>query len=413
MAFSVTQEPLAYSPAYNTLDYVVYDSAYNSYVDFKYIFDLYVDGALVNTTKLYPRTGGYCIYNPSKIIQDYVSAAYNPALTAYSVANTVELVEYYVVFKVEYIVGTTETTYTRATGDTKMAWNAAATFMDSINLTTYVAKFEPAVAGSIDFLNIKETGTNGHMIPILDNEYRNASMIYKTSDGDYYINQIEVTTSSGKIYTNPINHTGSSKLYDLMHYGIGVPQLNAIAWDQMVLPPSVDTTINVIDDSWYQVKFQYLTGGTPDVIDIMKPLKFQLKDHSCQHNNVYTLAYQSPNGGFGYVPIFARNDFNMSVAKQTYKSNLTYPLNTQREHVVFNNQAQRGVIANTNWLLTQNQIEEVMDCIASPRVYLVYGTMEIPVNINDATYKHAQKKYDKMVQYVLELTYAYDEFLVK
>ena len=412
MAFNITTQPLEYSPAYNTLDYTVYDSTYAGKVDFKYIFDLYVDGALVNTTKLYPRTGGFCIYNPSKIIQDYVSAAYNPALTDYAVANTVELVEYYVVFKTEYIVGGVETTYTMETGETKMAWNAAATFMDSMNLATYVAKFEPALTGGIEFLNIKETGTNGHMIPILDNEYRNASMIYKTRDDEYLINQIEVSTSSGKIFTNPITHTGATKLYDIMHYGIGIPQLNAVTWDQMVMPPSVDITINVTDDSWYQVKFQH-TGGTPDVIDIMKPLKFQIKDHTCQHNNVYTLAYQSPNGGFGYVPIFARNDFNIAVAKQTYKSNLTYPLNTQREHVVFNNQAQRGLVANTNWLLTQNQIEEVMDCIASPRVYLVYGTIEIPVNINDSTYKHSQKKYDKMVQYTLEITYAYDEFLVK
>lgn len=409
MPFTVTTQPLAYSPAYNQLDYVVYDSTYAAYADFKYIFDLYIDGTLVNTTKLYPRNGGYCIYNPNKIIQDYISAAYNPSLINYSIANTVELVEYYVVFKVEYIVAGTETTYTRLTGDTKMAWNAAATFLDSANLSTYVAKFEPAVTGSIEFLNIKETDH----INILDNEYRNASMIYKTSTGAYYINQVFVETSSGKQYTNPISYTGSTKLVDIMHFGVGVPQLNAITWDQIVLPAGVDAIIKASEDTWYTVKFQYVTGGTPDVIDIMKPLKFYLKDHSCQKNNVYTLAYQSPNGGFGHVPVYARNDFSLNVAKQTYKSNIINPVGNNREHVVFNNQAQRGVIANTNWLTTQEQIEEVMDCIASPRVYLVYGTLEIPVNINDSTYKHAQKKYDKMVQYTLEITYAFDEFLIK
>jgi hypothetical protein len=409
MPFTVTTQPLAYSPAYNQLDYVVYDSTYAGKVDFKYIFDLYVDGALVNTTKLYPRTGGYCIYNPAKIIQDYVSAAYIPALVGPSIGYTAELVTYYVVFKTEYIVDDVETTFTMLTGDTKMTWNAAATFMDAMNLSTYVAKFVPSVDGEIDFLNFKETDH----INILDNEYRNASMIYKTQDDEYLINQIYVETSSGKQYTDPITLSGATKYYDIMHYGVGIPQLNAVDWDMVTLPPGVDITINADEDKWYIVKFQWNSGGSPGIVDIMKPLKFYIKDHDCQKNNVYTLAYQSPNGGFGHVPVYARNDFSLNVAKQTYKSNISNPIGTSREHVVFNNQAQRGLIANTNWLTTQNQIEEVMDCIASPRVYLVYGTLEIPVNINDSTYKHAQKKYDKTVQYTMELTYAYDEFLIK
>lgn len=407
MAYTVTSQPLAYSPAFNTLAYTVYDSTYAVNPDFKYVFDLYIDNVLVNTSKLYPRTGGYCIYDPAKIIQDYIDAAFNPSLTEYSLANTVEAVEYYVIFKTEYYLNNVLTTNTISTGSTKWAWNAAATFLDSQDLTAFLAKFDPAMTGNIDYLNIKETGFNGHMKPILDNEYRNASVIFRNSSGNFYIKELFVETNTGKQYIRELNLTGTSKLYNILHFGIGIPQLNAVNWNTIVIGPGLDININAEEDAYYDVQFRY-DVNTP----ITKKLRFSIKDSTCQKNNVYSLAYQSPNGGFGYIPIHGRNDFNLTVAKQTYKANITYPINTKREHTVYNNQAQRGFTANTNWLVTQDEIEEVMDCLASPKVYLTYGTIEIPVTVSDATFKHAQKKYDKMVQYSFDVKYAYDEILI-
>lgn len=415
MAFIIHRQPSSISPVFNHLTYEVEETTYISYPDFKYIFDLYINGTLVNTSKLYPiSTTNRCIYDPSKIIQDYLSYQYNSTNTAGVISTTNEIVQYWVIFKREYYLNNVLTTSTvMMITNMKKAYNGAASYIEGADLTTYMAKYEPAADGLTEYLNLLETGSSsGIKIPILETEFRNVSMKWKTTAGGYVCNRMIVTTNSNKIFIKNISITGSSIYYDIVHYGIGIPQLNLTTWTSTTIPSGLSSNITSSEDSWYKVDFVYFNGVTN--ASVYKPLYFKIECPS-QRNNKMTLCYQAAGGGFGYVPVYARNDKNYTTAKQTYKSKVVYTYTSKdREHKVYNNQAQRGIVCNTDWLLTQNQINEVMELITSPTIYLVIdGTTSIPVTIEDSTYNHYTKSFDKLVQYTFNLKYAYDEILIK
>lgn len=411
MAFSVISEPSYLQPACSHLTHVVYETLWATRVDFKYVFDLYVNSVLVNTTKLYPLVDGKCRYNPSKMIRDYVSTVYNPALASIATGSAGEVCEYYVVFKEEYVVSGAETTYTMSTGSTKYAWNASAPYEQSHDVyALFVAPKVPAGASSADFLNFKYTGTATRGIPICENEYRTASFVYKNAAGTPFLTTVKVTTTcvdgSNKVYsyTNALV-TANDAVSRIAHFPVGVPQINTFAWTSTSIPAGMSAQVNVSEDVSYTVEFTSATG------DVYKTLYFDLLSSASEKHGASAIAYASSGGGFGYLPVYARKGESVTVAKSTHRRILPKSAAYEREHVVYRNQAQRVNTVNTDWLFAQSQIDEAVDCLSSHEAYLVTGAVSVPVTVEDGTYLVGSKKYDKMVQYAISLKRAYDDTL--
>lgn len=81
MIINVPYKPTWLSPAYNPIMWSVLSSKVNSQ-DFKYVFEIYLDGVLINTIKQRANPAGYGMLDVSTLIQGYLEGnANNAAIT--------------------------------------------------------------------------------------------------------------------------------------------------------------------------------------------------------------------------------------------------------------------------------------------------------------------------------------------
>ena len=137
MAFTINREPSKFSPVYNELTYNVLSSNYTE-PEMKYIFKVYVEGTLVNTTKLYPLPTFNCLFDVSTILKQYIDIPWIEP-TSPSLGQRNENVKYYVEFYEEYIVGGVLTTSALlTTSTTKYAFPMSADRYQSNYMNNFV-----------------------------------------------------------------------------------------------------------------------------------------------------------------------------------------------------------------------------------------------------------------------------------
>ena len=81
MATSLIAKPQTVSPVYNPLKYI-YDSTNNGLEGFRYIFDIYEAGTTNKIAEFrpFPNPDGYGEQDLSRLLQNYVSRDFDPAL---------------------------------------------------------------------------------------------------------------------------------------------------------------------------------------------------------------------------------------------------------------------------------------------------------------------------------------------
>lgn len=81
MAITILTNPGTYPSAHRPLNFVV-SSTNSAVVNFKYVFDVYVNGVIVSRVKIFPETvSGYGIFDAGKIVRNYLATYFKPATT--------------------------------------------------------------------------------------------------------------------------------------------------------------------------------------------------------------------------------------------------------------------------------------------------------------------------------------------
>ena len=107
MAITILDTPAAYSSMNDDLWYVA-SSTNSGTTNFKFIVDVYVDGALVGRSKVFPSpSGSYGVYNASPIVRSYVTNYFEPSGTSILVASNNKLKVNYIVAVGEEVSGVT------------------------------------------------------------------------------------------------------------------------------------------------------------------------------------------------------------------------------------------------------------------------------------------------------------------
>jgi hypothetical protein len=136
MAITVQSSPASYTSAHDGLWHVV-SSNNSSQTNFKYVFDILVNGAVVATLKNFPDSGGYGVFDAAPIVRNYITSGFNSSgysLLQYS--DSFLHVDYTINYGEEY----GGTTYTNLTSGTYKGWNYSLDpFRTSIS--TYANKF--------------------------------------------------------------------------------------------------------------------------------------------------------------------------------------------------------------------------------------------------------------------------------
>ena len=81
MAITIESSPATYSSMHDDLWFVA-SSTNVGETSFKFIYDIFIDGAQVSRTKIYPAPsaeGSYGIYNSSPVVRAYVENYFEPS----------------------------------------------------------------------------------------------------------------------------------------------------------------------------------------------------------------------------------------------------------------------------------------------------------------------------------------------
>jgi hypothetical protein len=136
MAITVESSPASYSSAHDSLWFVV-SSSNSTQTNFKYVFDVQVDGKTVATVKNFPDSGGYGIFDAGQIIRNYFSSGFSTSgYNLLQYADGFLHVDYTVKYGEEY----GGTTYTNLNSTNEKAWNYS---LDPFHtsISTYANKF--------------------------------------------------------------------------------------------------------------------------------------------------------------------------------------------------------------------------------------------------------------------------------
>jgi len=93
MAISLVSAPDQYTPAYNPIVFE-FSSGNDSQCEFNYICDVYVNGTFATRLKTFPETSGNGIFRIDRILQDYLTQDFNPAISDFT-PNPNSICSYY------------------------------------------------------------------------------------------------------------------------------------------------------------------------------------------------------------------------------------------------------------------------------------------------------------------------------
>ena len=107
MAITILDTPAAYSSMHDDLWYVA-SSTNSGTTNFKFIYDVYVNGSLAGRSKVFPSpSGSYGVYNASPIVRSYVTNYFEPSGSSILVASNDKIKVNYIVAIGEEVSGVT------------------------------------------------------------------------------------------------------------------------------------------------------------------------------------------------------------------------------------------------------------------------------------------------------------------
>jgi hypothetical protein len=426
MAFTISRQPAVWSPVYNHLTYRVHSSNYFQ-PQMKYIFDLYVNGTLVNTSKMFPRPDKYCHYDPSKIIQSYMYETFNNNLNIPVFAYIDETASYYVVFKEEYMVGSILTTYTRQTSTTRYTWMSAVQWEEGKNLSLFVNKLEPSLSNdqqdtAAEWCTVRkytpDISNESLFNPLYANrigttERRVETLMIRQYSTLYVPNTYWVLVAcrdGGFKFLSKnllLATTQTVSRYQFRHQPVGIDQLNSVSWSGSFVPPGKTVGINPDEDLMYAIIFFRNSGGYSTMTH--KIVTYYIDD--CNKYDRYTVVYKHPYGGWGHVPMNKKSFIIESSKRSIMDTFVPYNYSTSSSSTKVSAINSRGIIElNSGFLNHQADVTNMIDMLRSPVIYLMNESNEyIPVVVRDTEYDIKNVAQDKMVEYTVKFEEAYDK----
>lgn len=123
MAIVIYNQPSSLEPVYSPFYFKVGGFGTSSNPNFRYVFDTYVKDvtgstfSFANRTKLFPGTGGYGIYSPARIVENYVSFNIQNLFNTGFSTSIQSVVHYQVQFSEEWTTSGSTYTFTGTTNN--------------------------------------------------------------------------------------------------------------------------------------------------------------------------------------------------------------------------------------------------------------------------------------------------------
>lgn len=381
MAITINSSPNIYQSFHEDLWFVV-SSTNTGQTNFKYVFDVYINGTLISRVKSFPQPStGKGIFNAANIVRNYWSSYFKPSATAFSYVGSDIRINYVVKYGEEY----GGTLYTNLDETDTDAFNYYPNLLNGAGAYDgqwYEATYPTRVLTNRDQLNFTTRRTNGKCFVSLLNSAINTPFNWSlevtrygnltpstltggsVSVADYAMLDVSPASINAYLGTNFIN--SNTEYYTILFYESGTDMYSI--------------RVNIICEPRYTtipIHFLNSVGG----YDTMNFSLVNKESRSFERKSFEQMDWQLSGSTMSRVDNFGR--FNGGSVQFATAQTITYKL-------------------TSDWLnLTEyNWIKEL---IGSPEVYMEDTTngYYIPVKISTSSWTEKKRYADKV--YNLEL----------
>ena len=393
MAITINSSPNIYQSFHEDLWFVV-SSTNTAQTNFKYVFDVYINGTLVSRVKSFPQPStGKGIFNAANIVRNYWSSYFKPSATAFSYVGSDIRINYVVKYGEEYggtLYTNLDETDTDAFNYYPNLLNGAAAYDGQWYETTYPSR----LLTNRDQLNFTTRRSNGKCFVSLLNTSINTPLNWNldvtrygnltpstvtganVSVTDYAMMDLSPASINAYLGSSFIN--SNTEYYLLEFYESAGSQFSA--------------RVNIICEPRYTtIPIHFLNSlGGYDTINFSLVNK---ESRSFERKSFEQIDWQLSGSTMGRVDNFGR--FNGGSVQFATAQTITYKL-------------------TSDWLnLTEyNWIKEL---IGSPEVYMEDTTngYYIPVKVSTSSWTEKKRYADKMYNLELDIEFgskAYSQY---
>ena len=268
-----------------------------------------------------------------------------------------------------------------------------------------------------DYLDVTFTGT-----PVSQTVWVRdvgASTNYLAFDGyGYYDENINPELSRNFLISNSV-------VWKLADSNLTIPVFTEDATDIKIRKKgSTVRTISITDGDDTADKIEYITvvGDEADTIrfrDTSDPIKtydVAIKNMECSQYDEQLITFLNKFGALQQLFFFKKSTETLEVSKETYKSNLiTHSYSddvaySARRHQFsdFNVQGKERIVLNTGFV-SEDYNAPIEELMLSEKIWLTKDSVVYPVTVKTKSTTFKTSLNDKMVDYTVELEYAFDK----
>jgi hypothetical protein len=393
MAITIESSPATYSSMHDDLWFVA-SSTNVGETSFKFIYDIFIDGAQVSRTKIYPAPsaeGSYGIYNSSPVVRAYVQNYFEPSGNSILVATNDKI-------KVDYQYRVGEE-YLNASGSISN-YNLA-----SGNLSAY--NYYPPLFADILFVN-------NNTPLVLSDYYDNLLLENYTDDwlterdtdnivleyGDnFYATYLKITAGSYNAFIDVINESGA--VIDTASGSVTLTgQMNLFNLQAGHINTFAGRTLITDNTYGYNV---YLKLGVAE----SRKLKFVQKCYP--KFKQYNLHFLNRLGGWDTMKFALVNKRSSEFKRASYRRNDWQLVGNQMKnndpYNRFNETTLNYAIQHTDkyklisdWV-SQQDYEWLAQLVASTICYMEVQGAYFPITISDTNYEYKLEVSDKLFNF--------------
>lgn len=386
MAITILDTPATYSTFNDDLWFVT-SSTNSGTTNFKFVYDIKVNGNLVSRTKIFPDVSGYGVFNSAPIVRAFNTNYFEPSGSSILVESNDKL-------KIDYILEVRE----EVSGSINVFPDASGTYngynytiplfadafkTDALNLVTY----EDAILTTSFADNLLTERGEETEIEFGDNFF----ISYWRKTGGTYIAKVDVINEGNTIGTSVsgvITLSGEFNMFNLKASNINswagstIITSNTFGYDFYIFSATNSRKIKVRQkcNSKYQsynLHFLNRVGG-------FDTMKFGLVN---KRNSEYEKSYFRRNewqlGGSQMSKVDSYNRYN--------ESNINYNIQHKNNYHLI-----------SNWVSGQDY-EWLAQLVSSPIVYMEVQGAYFPVTIIDNNYNYKLEVSDKLFNFEIDV----------
>ncbi len=388
MPLSLQHTPGSYYSAHGDILFTILDAGRagdpDTYPDYKYVCDIWIDGSQVARLKSAPDPGNLCgIFNIGNIVRSYVASVFNPT-AAQLRAQESGAEEFYV--------------------------DVICRFGEEYGFTIYTNLLEDSTRTYFNHYNSRLLGQNTILSDYLDKALTVRSSrtpVYRNSDFNF-VPFLPTDTDNVTLTVRKYNYSGTltgTLTQAIAPTGANVAQLYNLS------PGAINAhTPGFINDTiqYYTVEFV-----TPNISDDSL-YRFDLICEAI--HEVFTLHFLNRFGGFESRSFTKVSRKTIAIEKTDF-GKLPYTMNSSGQISYYNSnkvynetrstyasQYTEKMVLNTD-ILTDAEYQWLADLMLSPLVYMEMNSYFVPVNITESNYEYRKVINDELTNLTINIEF--------